>query len=327
MAGSFSFASIDDERTARAALTYVAPPEDAVTDHVLRVTGSGLSAIEMALRNDPIPGVGRSAALLWRRRFDVADLDRIADGFEQGRALGLHVLVPDDLDWPESLGKLGAREPYALWVKGDTSLLGAPVLSRAALIGAYAPTDYGTEWALRTAAELTQDGYVVTATSGTGIAAEATRGALLEGGHPVVVVPRPLSFAGPDSAAVARQGLLVSELPPHSPHSREAGRASHRLLAAMSGVVTVVEAHERSTPVRTAEMARTLGREVAAVPSDVTRLRRGTNALIAEGIATLITEAEDVEHLLEKHLATRLLLDVDRQAPARAFDHSSGLAR
>lgn len=326
MAGSFSFETIDTERAARVALAYVAPPEDTATGHALQITGSGLGALDLALRDTPIPGLSRAEALLWRRRFDTADLDQIADGVEQSRTLGLRTLIPGDPDWPESLAVLGPREPVALWGKGDARLLAAPVSSRAALVGAYAASDYGAEWAGRVAGELTQDGYVVATTSGTGIAAEASRASLLEGGHPVVVVPRALTQTQAD-AAIARDGLLVSELPPGSPHPRESGRSSHRILAATSGVLTVVEAREHSTPVRTAMLARMFKREVAAVPADVTRPRQGTNRLIADGTATLVTDVEDVERLLEQQTPVCSVLGLDLRSTARALDHGTGLGR
>lgn len=327
MAGGYSFERIDNERDARVPLAYVAPPEDSATGHALRIAGSGLGALDLALRDTPIPGLTRSEALLWRRRFDTADLGQIADGIKQGRTLGLRTLIPGDVDWPESLAALGSREPYALWVKGDARLLSAPVSSRAALVGAYAASDYGVEWVRQASAELTQDGYVIAATSGAGIAAEAVQSVLRENGHPVVVAPRPLTSRDADDAVVAHHGVLISELPPGAGHPRETGRASHRILAATSGVLTVVEARERSTPIRTAMIARVCKRDVAAVPADVTRPRQGTNRLIADGTATLVTTTEDVERLLERSASRQPMLGLDHRAMARSLEHGAGLGR
>lgn len=321
MADAFSFETIDTERVARAALTFVAPPEDASTGHVLRTTGSGLATLDLALRDEPIAGLTRSEALLWRRRFDTADLRQIESGLDLDRERGLQILTPEDAEWPASLSRLGPREPYALWVTGDADLLAAPANSRTALIGAYAATEYGTDWAARAAAELTEDGYVVTATSGEGIATSAAQGVLDANGHPVVVVPRPLTALGSLDAEVARKGVLMNEIPPVSSMTRKAALSSHWLLAGLSGVFTVVEAREHSTAVQTARLARGLGREVAAVPADVTRNRQGTNRLIADGTATLVTDAEDVERLLEQQGPQRTALGLDLAAVGHRFDH------
>ncbi|HEY3188358.1 MAG TPA: DNA-processing protein DprA, partial [Solirubrobacteraceae bacterium] len=59
-------------------------------------------------------------------------------------------------------------------------------------------------------------------------------------------------------------------------------------------VTVVVEAAERSGSLITAELARDLGREVAAVPGRVTSpLAAGTNALLKDG-AALVAEPRDV---------------------------------
>ena len=48
-----------------------------------------------------------------------------------------------DPDWPAGIDALGDRAPVALWAKGDTALLTAPVWDRITVTGARASTGYG----------------------------------------------------------------------------------------------------------------------------------------------------------------------------------------
>ena len=69
-------------------------------------------------------------------------------------------------------------------------------------------------------------------------------------------------------------------------------------MAALGQVTVVVEAAERSGTLITADCAADLGRDVAAVPGQVTSAAaRGTNALIRNG-AALVTDAQDVLDLM-----------------------------
>jgi DNA processing protein len=74
--------------------------------------------------------------------------------------------------------------------------------------------------------------------------------------------------------------------------------ARNRIIAALSGVLVVVEAAERSGSLTTADFAAGMGRTVAAVPGRVTaRTAAGTNGLIHDG-APLVRDARDVLDLL-----------------------------
>jgi DNA processing protein len=65
------------------------------------------------------------------------------------------------------------------------------------------------------------------------------------------------------------------------------------LIAALAGLTVVVEAMERSGSLITAEFARDLGKDVGAIPGQITSpLARGPNALLLDG-AHVIRNAED----------------------------------
>jgi len=93
-------------------------------------------------------------------------------------------------------------------------------------------------------------------------------------------------------------GLVVSELPPGVKPRRWMFPARNRIIAALSTITVVVQARPRSGALVTARHAAHLGRQVGAVPGQVSSpLSSGPHALIRSG-AELITGAQDVLDLM-----------------------------
>ena len=70
-------------------------------------------------------------------------------------------------------------------------------------------------------------------------------------------------------AAIAGQGLVISEWPPGRRPARTRFLVRNRVIAALARATIVVEAAERSGSLITAELALDLGRDVGAVPGPV----------------------------------------------------------
>jgi DNA processing protein len=132
-----------------------------------------------------------------------------------------------------------------------------------------------------------------------GIDAEAHRGALEAEGSTVAVlgcgVDRDYPAAHAELARrVAETGLIVSEYAPGVEPAPWRFPARNRLVAGLAAATVVVEARERSGALITADLALEEGREVFAVPGEITSaLSAGTNALLKLGAAPL-TAAADV---------------------------------
>jgi DNA processing protein len=104
--------------------------------------------------------------------------------------------------------------------------------------------------------------------------------------------------------AVRQVGAVVSEMPPGFGVHRWAFVARNRIIAALSSVLVVVEAAERSGSLTTADFAAAIGRTVGAVPGRVTSATAaGTNGLIRDG-APLVRNAADVLDLLAEATGT-----------------------
>jgi DNA processing protein len=93
---------------------------------------------------------------------------------------------------------------------------------------------------------------------------------------------------------IVDSGLVVSELPPGSRPFRWTFPARNRIMAALSAMTVVVEGRHDSGSLITAGFAAELGREVGAVPGQVTSpLAEGPNALLADG-AIVVRSTKDV---------------------------------
>jgi DNA processing protein len=100
-------------------------------------------------------------------------------------------------------------------------------------------------------------------------------------------------------AAIAAQGVLVSEWPPGRHVSRLRFLVRNRVIAALATGTLVVEAGQRSGALSTARHARDLGRRLMAVPGPITSdLSAGCHHIIREWQGALVASADDVIEFL-----------------------------
>ncbi len=187
--------------------------------------------------------------------------------------------------------------PARLYLRGGP----AEILSRTAvaMVGARSCSRYGAQVARDLARELAAAGVVVVSGLARGIDGEAHRGALAGGGLTVAVLGCGIDRDYPRAHAelarrIAGSGLMVSEYPPGVEPAPWRFPARNRIVAGLASATVVVEARERSGALITADFALELGREVFAVPGEITSgLSKGTNDLIRQG-ATPLLGADDV---------------------------------
>jgi DNA processing protein len=188
--------------------------------------------------------------------------------------------------------------PPALFLRGggDVELLAAPAV---AVVGARMCSSYGRSVARSLARELASAGLVVVSGLARGIDGEAHRGALDAGGITVAVLGCGIDRDYPAAHAelarrVRERGLVVSEYEAGIEPAPWRFPARNRIIAGLAQATVVVEARERSGALITADFALEEGREVLAVPGEITSaLSAGTNALLRLG-ATPVTCAGDV---------------------------------
>jgi DNA processing protein len=205
--------------------------------------------------------------------------------------------------------------PARLYLRGegDVALLAEPAV---AIVGARACSPYGAQVARMLGRELAAAGVVVVSGLARGIDGEAHRGALETDGHTVAVLGCGIDrdYPAAHSAlarSIAERSLIVSEYEPGVEPAPWRFPARNRIIAGLCVATVVVEARERSGALITADFALEEGREVFAVPGEITSaLSAGANALLRLG-ATPLTVAGDV---LES-------LGIQPAADRRAVDH------
>jgi DNA processing protein len=223
-------------------------------------------------------------------RFDErAYLDRLA-------AAGLRWLARSDPRFPPRL-KAIHDPPLGLFVRGAGDLALLEQLS-VAVVGARACSAYGAGVATTLGRELAAAGALVVSGLARGVDAAAHRGALETGITLAVLgcgVDRDYPRAHAQLAArIAEHGLIVSEYAPGVEPAPWRFPARNRIVAGLARATVVVEARERSGALITADLALDEGREVMAVPGEITsHLSNGTNALLRLG-ATPVTSTADV---------------------------------
>jgi DNA processing protein len=173
-----------------------------------------------------------------------------------------------------------------------------------AIVGARACSSYGSQVARTLGRELARAGVVVVSGMARGIDGEAHRGALESGGPTVAVLGCGIDRDYPAAhAELARRivdsgGLIVSEYEPGIEPAPWRFPARNRIVAGLAAATVVVEARERSGALITADFALEEGREVLAVPGEITSgLSAGTNALLRLGATPLTSPADVLEAL------------------------------
>ena len=220
---------------------------------------------------------------------------------ERVRRLGGRLLFVDQPDYPALLGLLEDAPPV-LFAQGDPAALSLPAV---ALVGSRNASANGQRMAELLGHQLAQARRAVVSGLARGIDAAAHEGAL-RAGITVACIAGGLDVPYPPEHArlqvrIAREGAVVSEMPPGTePQARHFPRRN-RIIAGLSLGVVVVEAAMRSGSLITARLAQEAGRELFAVPGSPLDPRcRGGNDLIRNG-AHLVESAEDVLVNLPDH--------------------------
>ena len=239
----------------------------------------------------------------------------------KARANQVEIVAFDDACYPPRLREI-YDPPLLLYVRGATDVLS---LAGIAVIGTRHPTPYGTGMAERLACDLARQDLVIFSGMARGVDTASHRGALAGRGKTVAVFGTGVDVVYPkENSRLADQilasgGALISEFPLGTFAAPQNFPIRNRIISGLSLGVLVVEAAEYSGTRITARCALEQGREVFAVPGNVTTKNSwGPNTLIKQG-AKLVATWEDVWEELPQDV--RLAL-----APARDESQAGGTA-
>jgi DNA processing protein len=242
------------------------------------------------------------------------DLDVI---WEQIEAQGISVIIQTDEEYPRRLQEI-EQSPPVIYMLGD--LIAEDEWS-VAVVGTRRVTAYGRQVAEEIAGTLARNGITVISGLARGIDSISHQAALDAGGRTVAVLGSGLDrIYPPENRRLAEEitvhGALISDYAPGTPPEASNFPPRNRLISGLSLAVVIVEAGQTSGALITAGFAADQGREVFAVPGNITSPgSKGTNRLIRDGAHPLLNPEQVLEALeltmIAEHRTARVALPTD----------------
>lgn len=187
--------------------------------------------------------------------------------------------------------------PKKIYVLGNTKILEEKSI---AIVGTRKCTTYGKNISLQIAKKLSQKGINIISGLAIGIDTYSHIGALDGNGNTIAVLGTPLDQIYPRenrelaNNIIKNGGCLISEYPIGSIVKKENFVQRNRLISGIADAVLIVEAGKKSGALITADFALEQGKEVFAIPGNITsKESEGCNLLIRDG-AKMILSIEDI---------------------------------
>ncbi len=199
-------------------------------------------------------------------------------------------------NYPEKLKNIYAS-PEKFYLIGDETILNKPSI---AIIGCRDASNYGKKVAFQFAYELAKKEIVIISGLARGIDICGHLGALEANGKTIAILGSGFNYIYPSEhkkyceKIIERGGAILTEyepktrpLPMNFPHR-------NRIISGLSDGVLVVEAKQKSGTLITVDYALEQGKEIFAIPGNITsNYSYGTNELIKQG-AKLVTNVEEI---------------------------------
>src|SRR5712671_3013150 len=186
--------------------------------------------------------------------------------------------------------------PIVLFARGRVELLHLLLFG---VVGTRRPTPYGVAAAERLSGDLARAGLVIVSGMARGIDTASHKATLAAEGTTIAVLGCGVDVVYPSenrklAAEIAAKGLIISEFPMEATAFPQNFPIRNRVLSGLSCGLLVVEGAQYSGSAITARLALDQGREVFAVPGNITsKMSWGPNLLIKQG-ARLVQDWNDV---------------------------------
>lgn len=211
----------------------------------------------------------------------------------KARDSDVDIITADSRNYPESLRNI-PDPPLYLYVKG-----GLKQDATVAIVGTRKPTQYGMTVTRRIAADLAAAGLTIVSGMARGIDTQAHRGALAAKGRTIAVLGCGIDIVYPPEnkdlmTEICQSGAVVTENAFGTKPEAGYFPARNRIISGLSRGTVIIEATEDSGSLITADYTREQGRQLFAVPGNISwPSSRGANNLIKQG-AVLIESADDI---------------------------------
>jgi DNA processing protein len=226
---------------------------------------------------------------------DFNDWERVQRELDNTLRHNVRVITSVHKEYPDSLKNI-PDAPLVLYTKGE---IRGDDQYAIAVVGSRRATGYGLRTAEQISFEIASHGLIVVSGMARGIDTAAHRGALRAKGRTIAVLGSGVDvpYPGENRAllnTIASSGAVISEFPLGTQPLRENFPRRNRIISALSLGVLVVEATVDSGSLITVGYALEQGKEVFAIPGNITaRNSKGTNNLIKNG-AKLVERTEEI---------------------------------
>jgi DNA processing protein len=234
---------------------------------------------------------------------------------------GAELISIQDPRYPAQLRQI-FDPPLVLFAIGQTELMTSHAV---AVVGTRRPTPHGLAAAERLSADLSRAGLTIVSGMARGIDTAAHQSALKQDGATVAILGCGVDILYPSSNRklyddIARRGLLLSEFPMGAPAFPQNFPIRNRIVSGLSLGVVIVEGAQHSGSGITARLAMDQGREVWAIPGNITSsMSWGPNLLIKSGGAKLVQEWTDVTDELPAAVRRDLVARAQQKTAAESW--------
>jgi DNA processing protein len=248
---------------------------------------------EVGLRDKIVKDFGKH-----REEFDFVSY------FNRLNKLSVEYVTINDSNYPFNLTDLDDA-PLVLYIKGK---LKSSDVNAVAIVGSRKMTSYGREVTERFALELANFGVTIVSGLAFGIDVVAHKASLAAGGRCIAVLASGLDQITPCTnewlgiKIIKSGGALVSEYPLGTVPHRSFFPFRNRIISGLSKAVLIVEGMRKSGTLHTASHAAKQGREVFAIPGQITSPMSGAPHFLIKRGAKMTTSVEDVMDELDMQL-------------------------
>ena len=182
------------------------------------------------------------------------------------------------------------KPPVSLYAAGDVSLLKTKMVS---IVGTRRPISYTKEQTLYLSRAFASIGYCVVSGAAMGVDALSHKGAFP---NTIAVMANSLDIIYPKVNQsliydIYNQGLALSEYPNTTKATKYSFVIRNRIVVSLGEVLIIAEADLDSGTMRSAEIAKELGKKIYVLPHRIGQ-SKGTQKLLEDGEAELITDID-----------------------------------
>lgn len=227
------------------------------------------------------------------------NIEKIIESYNNICKRKIKFISIENINYPDKLKEI-SEFPYGIYIRGNHINREKKIVS---IVGARDCTSYGKKIARDIGFELAANGVIVVSGLARGIDAAGLWGSVDGNGISYAVLGCGVDVCYPREnielyEEIIDKGAIISDYPPGTKPVGWQFPLRNRLISALSDIVLVVEAREKSGSLITVDYALEQGKDIFAVPGRVyDELSCGCNRLIRQGAGIATSAKEIIEDL------------------------------